>query len=109
MMGQDLKFTLRQFQRSPAYVLVTVLSLAIGIGAATTVFSGLNALLLRPSPGVAQPETLVSIYTGSADEPYGSNSLPDFEDWVEQADVLESAALFTVDVVTLGDGEGRRA
>jgi len=57
-LGQDLRFAVRTFSKSPAFLLVAILSLALGIGANTAIFSLINAILLRNLP-VADPDRLV--------------------------------------------------
>ena len=59
-------------------VAIALLTIAIGTGANTTVFGFVNALLFRPAPGVADPRTLVAVYTSDfSSGPYGSSSYPD--------------------------------
>jgi predicted permease len=63
---QDLKYAARSLSRTPTFTLVAVLSLALGIGATTTVFSLVDSLLLRPLP-VPHPESLVTLEQLSTD------------------------------------------
>src|SRR4051794_30470022 len=59
---QDLKFGVRLLTKAPGFTLVAALSLALGIGANTTIFTLINAVLLNPLP-VADPAQLVSVFT----------------------------------------------
>src|SRR5881628_381786 len=59
---QDLRYGARLLLKSPAFTLVAALSLALGIGANTTIFTLINAVLLNPLP-VADPAQLVSVFT----------------------------------------------
>src|SRR5262245_47651831 len=63
---QDVRFALRSFRRAPAFPLAAIVTLALGIGATTAIFSTLNAVLLKPLP-YPQPENLYNIRTALTD------------------------------------------
>ena len=57
----DLRHAARAFGRSPAFTLTAVLSLAIGVGSVSAIYSLADMLLLRPAPGIGAPDRLVDI------------------------------------------------
>ncbi len=80
--------------KSKGFTLVAVLSLALGIGFNTTIFSAVDALLLRPKAG-SRPETLVEVYlSDSSGYPYGESSYPDFREYRERTDAFSDVASY---------------
>jgi predicted permease len=92
---QDVKYGARTLRKSPGYTLVAIVTLALGIGANTVIFSVINTVLLRP---LAYPEVNRLVLLFRADQQalhdYGIDSKPDYEDWKNQSDVFSSTALF---------------
>ena len=90
---RDLRYGARFLIRAPGFALAASLSLGLGIGGNTAIYSLLDALLLRPMP-VAHPERVAAIYTSDfSSTKYGSSSYPDFQDFrVRGTNVAEVAA-----------------
>ena len=84
----DLRYALRMLSRSPGFTAVAVLTLALGIGANTAIFSMLEGVVLAPLP-YKQAERLVAALQTRPDNPRGSVSGPDFQDWRRNARSFE--------------------
>ena len=106
-MGTDLAFALRQILRRPAFAVVAVLTLAIGIGATTAIFSVVDTVLLRPLP-YPEPERLVALWETNPDRGWTEAELApaNFLDWKSQATSFEVLAAYSQypRQVILGDG-----
>jgi putative ABC transport system permease protein len=89
----DLTFALRQLRKSPGFTFAAVLTLALGIGANTAIFSVVNAVLLRPLP-YPRPDQLVLIRERTRIFDSGSVSLPNYLDWRASQRGFSDLALF---------------
>ena len=109
--GQDLRYAVRGLRKSPGFTLVAVLTLAIGIGATTAVFSVINQLLLRPLPYPDQDRlvALSNIFPGHPDS-WGSVSATDVAHWRADNEVFEKLEFVSgPDIVAMsGAGSGER-
>ncbi|HLL14390.1 MAG TPA: ABC transporter permease [Pyrinomonadaceae bacterium] len=106
--GQDIRYGFRMLWKSPGFTLVTVLALALGIGANTAIFSVVNTVLLRPLP-YPNGERIVYIGEWSQQVPEMSVSYPNFQDWRAQQTTMEQIAAFrSANYVLTGVGEPER-
>ena len=85
----DLRYALRSLRRSPGFTAVAVLTLALGIGANTTVFSWMEGLVLDPFPLVREPSRLVSVSLVSNGSPMGLMSYPAFAALAERTRAVD--------------------
>src|SRR5882724_4397308 len=90
-MWNDLRFALRTFGRSPGFVAVAVLALALGIGANTALFSCVNAILLKALP-FEDPTRLVVLWDVQKSFANASISAPEFLDWQDHNKVFANVA-----------------
>ena len=90
----DLKFAFRQLLKNPGFTGVAVLTLALGIGANTAIFSLVYGVLLRPLP-YREPEQLVRVFQSSAGQPKFPMSAGAFQDYRERNSTLSGLALYT--------------
>jgi putative ABC transport system permease protein len=104
----DIRYSLRWLLRSPGFTAVAVLSLAIGIGFNTAVFSIIDALLLRPL-AVASPERLVDLYTQDASgDRYSTSSYPDYVDFRARNSVFSGMVGYSPAIAAVKAGDRSR-
>ena len=105
---QDLKYGVRMLARSPSFTAIAILTLALGIGANTVLFSVVNGVLLKPLPYL-QPDSLVSLAESTAEFESSSISYPNFLDWQRANSTFSSIAAYRGDDFTItGQGETER-
>ena len=105
----DLRLGARMLRRSPGFTLVAALSLALAIGANTTIFSIVNATLLRPLPAVSKADELVLIGRTQDGSGFDTFSYPDYVDYRDRSRTLSGvAATFSAPVHLSTGGESER-
>ncbi len=102
---QDLRLALRLMARKPLVTAMAIVSLALGIGVNSSIFTVLNAVLFRDLP-ITAPEEVVEVYTTSSDGfLYSTSSVPDYLDYRDQSDVFTGLAARRTYPVSYDNGE----
>jgi putative ABC transport system permease protein len=104
---QDIRFAVRLLIKNRSFTAIAVLTLAVGIGANTAIFSLVNAVLLRQLP-YKNPDQLMRIWSSRTDRDKANFSLPDFIDYKDQNQTLEQIsgfATWSANLVNAGEPE----
>ena len=105
---QDLRYGLRTLAKSPGFAAIAILTLALGIGANTAIFSIVNGVLLNPLP-FPHPQELTVLYEHSTTFETSSISYPNFLDWQRNNSTFASMAAYRhEDFNITGSGEPER-
>ena len=90
---RDLRFSLRTILKSPGFTATAVLTLALGIGANTTIFSWIHSVLLNPLPGAGQPERVMELESLAPSGEWVPTSYLDFRDFRDHLKLVESMSV----------------
>src|SRR5262249_38727420 len=102
---QNIRYALRQLRNNPGFAAVAVITLALGIGANTALFSVVNGGLLSRLP-YPEPERLVTLSESKPNFEYGSISYPNFRDWQKENRAFFAMAIYRSTAFSLtGSGE----
>ncbi|HEU4931499.1 MAG TPA: ABC transporter permease [Pyrinomonadaceae bacterium] len=107
---QDSRYAVRMLRKHPGFALTVIITLALGIGANTTIFSVVNAVVMEPLP-YKEPDRLIRIWESNAGQgrTESSVSVPNFQDWQKQQSVFEQLAASELTTFNLtGSGEPQR-
>src|ERR1700719_2076710 len=108
---QDIRLAIRMLEKNRGFTVVVVLTLALGIGANTALFSIVNGVLLNPLP-YPQPDQLVTLYESKPNFNTGSISYPNFLDWQKDNRTLSAMAVsrsYSFSLTGMGPAEQARA
>src|ERR1043166_9546200 len=99
---QDVRYGVRRLRKTPGFTSIAIISLALGIGANTAIFSLVNTALLRPLP-VSEPRQLLEVYGtlhNGADR--AGQSYPNYKDYRERTQVCWGLLAYRFEAMTLG-------
>jgi predicted permease len=105
---QDIRYALRGLRKNPGFAIVCILTLALGIGANAAMFTVINAVLLRPVPGVANPGGLVILERLQKNNPDFAFAYPDYLDYRDQSQSFTGLAARCRAALTLTHGTTER-
>ena len=100
---QDLRFSLRIIVKSPGFTATAVLTLALGIGANTTIFSWIHSVLLNPLPGAGDPHRIVELESLAPSGEWVPTSYLDFRDFRDHLNLVESMSVAKPMALTVGN------
>src|SRR6266513_5590597 len=104
----DLKYALRMLAKAPGFTIIAILTLALGIGANSAIFSVIDTVLLRPLP-FSQPNQLISVWSKVVNEDdKETGSYPDYTDLRDQSQMIDSMFAYTRGSTILGTGNESR-
>ena len=104
----DVRYALTWLLRSPGFTVVAIASLAIGIGFNATLFSLVDAVLLRPLP-VERPDRILDVYTKGGDgDTYSTSSYPDYLDFKAHSTAFRDMAAYSLAIAALRTGDQSR-
>src|SRR5262245_38413673 len=105
-MVQDLRYGIRMLVKNPGFTLIAILTLALGIGANTAIFSSINALLLRPLSGAVEPARLAQVGRKYGDSIYLSDSsYRDYLDYRKENTLMSGLAIMSPTAFHLSTGQ----
>ena len=106
-MTRDFRYAVRMLLKSPAFTIIAILAIALGIGATTVGFSAINALLLRPFPLLQDQDRLVHItqYLTKLGDQDADVAFPDYLEWRKQTQTLEGIGAVQEATFIVSDGD----
>src|SRR5450631_1003441 len=106
-MLRDLRYACRILVKTPGFAIISILAVALGVGASTTMFSSINALLLRPMPLIQDQDRLVAVsqyFLKNADQNAGT-AFPDYVEWKKNVTTLDGIAAIQEATFILSGGD----
>src|SRR5690348_8689127 len=107
-LARDVRQSVRSLRRAPLFTAVAVLTLALGLGANTAIFSVIDAMLLRPLPGVREPDRLVAFERVQPTDVFDNFGYPDYLGYRDGARTLSGVAAYSTSILNLGTNTAER-
>ncbi|HEX5439011.1 MAG TPA: ABC transporter permease [Gemmatimonadaceae bacterium] len=106
--ARDVRLAARALRRTPLFTTVAILTLALGLGANTAIFSVIDAALLRPLPGVRNPGQLVAFERVQPTDVFDNFGYPDYRDFRDRTHTLSAVAAYSSSTLNFGTGTAER-